>query len=84
MTCKLGNACRCVSEPQLCPNWERREREMSNDWEPGWLERQLKNTERRYRAIEFAREYPEIVNSVADEMGFDPLLPEIGVTKDRR
>ena len=19
--CKLGDACRCVSEPQLCPNW---------------------------------------------------------------
>lgn len=20
--CKLGDACRCVSEPQLCPNWD--------------------------------------------------------------
>lgn len=38
--------------------------------ESGWLKHELRAAERSYRAIEFARLYPEIVNSIADELGF--------------
>lgn len=34
MTCKLGDKCRCVSEPQLCPNWMTPDAPAQR--EPGW------------------------------------------------
>lgn len=44
--------------------------------DPGWLERELTDTAMRYRAQQFALAYPELVNSIADELGYQPPDPE--------
>jgi len=36
MACKLGDQCRCVSEPGLCPNWEDRKH---TNWRLGAIDR---------------------------------------------
>jgi hypothetical protein len=50
---------------------------MSGDLKPGWFAEALRDAAAVYRAVEFAKSHPDVVNKMADEMKFKAPTPQL-------